>query len=274
MTEITIETPDDPRLAEYRNLLEHELVKSAGAFIAEGRLVVQRLIDDGRHRVRSVLVNDAARRELRSSLARLEPEVPVYIAAADWFQAITGFNIHRGCLALADRPAQRSPVEVVSTVDLAVVLEDLGNPDNVGGVFRNAAAFGAGAVLLNPGCCDPLYRKAIRTSMAATLRVPFARVEHWPGGLADLAACGFALVALTPRDGAMTLDEFASRTRPGRLALLVGSEGAGLTSAAMASAAHRVRIPISPSIDSLNVAVASGIALSRLSRLTDLAHLE
>jgi tRNA G18 (ribose-2'-O)-methylase SpoU len=136
--------------------------------------------------------------------------------------------------------------------------------DNVGSVFRNVAAFGAGPVLLSPACCDPLYRKAIRTSMAATLRVPFARVDPWPDRLSVLRAHGFALVALTPRDPAEDLDVFASRARGAKLALLIGNEGAGLTPAVEAAADYRVRIPIRSDVDSLNLAVAAGIAMYRL----------
>jgi tRNA G18 (ribose-2'-O)-methylase SpoU len=144
-----------------------------------------------------------------------------------------------------------------------VVMEAIANADNVGGVFRNAAAFGAGGVLLSPTCCDPLYRKAIRTSMGAALQVPFARVEDagWPGVLAHLRRAGFTIVALTPREGSEILDAFSARPRPGKLALVVGSEGPGLTPAVESAADARVRIPISDDVDSLNVAVATGIAL-------------
>jgi tRNA G18 (ribose-2'-O)-methylase SpoU len=138
------------------------------------------------------------------------------------------------------------------------------NADNVGGVFRNAAAFGAGAVLLGPACCDPFYRKAIRTSMAATLRIPFARLEPWPDALESLRADGFAIVALTPDPSARSIGEFHRHAPSGRLALLFGSEGSGLTGGAQALADERVRIPIQPAVDSLNLAVASGIALSWL----------
>jgi tRNA G18 (ribose-2'-O)-methylase SpoU len=130
--------------------------------------------------------------------------------------------------------------------------------------IRNTAAFGAGAVLLNPTCCDPLYRKAVRTSMAATLRIPFARVDRWPEGLQELRANGFTLAALTPREPSDTIETFAA-TRPARIALLVGTEGEGLSQAAEAFADRRVRIPVAPEVDSLNLVVAVGIALHRLS---------
>jgi tRNA G18 (ribose-2'-O)-methylase SpoU len=151
---------------------------------------------------------------------------------------------------------------------LAVVLEGVANADNVGGVFRNAAAFGADAVVLSPACCSPLYRKAIRTSMGASLRVPFVHLDEWPSPLMRLRAAGFTLAALTLGDPSETLETFCSRARPPKLALVVGAEGAGLTPAVESGADHRIRIPIAPAVDSLNLAVAAGIALERLTRDT------
>jgi tRNA G18 (ribose-2'-O)-methylase SpoU len=149
-----------------------------------------------------------------------------------------------------------------------IALEAVANADNGGGVFRNAAAFGADAVLLRPSCCDPLYRKAIRTSMAATLRVPFARIQNWPRGLEVLAARRFSVVGLSPRAGRSIDDDAVGRSE--RLALLVGNEGAGLTAEAERRAHYLVRIPIRREVDSLNLAVATGIALSRLTKPDDL----
>jgi tRNA G18 (ribose-2'-O)-methylase SpoU len=263
---------DDPRVADYRALAEPAAILAQGLFVAEGRLVVQRLVDDGRYTIRSLLLSRSAFDALQPSLASLDVRVPVYVCAVAAFAAITGFNIHRGCLALAERPARRSARDAIGGTDLVVVLEKVANADNVGGVFRNAAAFGAGAVLLSPGCCDPLYRKAIRTSMAASLTIPFASLNDWPEGLRLVRDEGFALVALTPHGSATPIDRFAA-TRPKRLAVLVGAEEAGLSEDVEAVADHRVRIPIRPEIDSLNLAVATGIALSRLSRLTNLADL-
>src|SRR5204862_4191928 len=143
----------------------------------------------------------------------------------------------------------KSAEDLVASAARIVVLEHVANPDNLGGVFRNAAALGFDALLLSGGCCDPLYRKAIRTSMAATLRVPFAMLDDWPASLAQLRARGFTIVALTPSEPSDDLDEFARRPRPERVALLVGAEGAGLSEAALALAHCRVRIPIAPEID-------------------------
>ncbi len=272
-TEVRLASPADPRVAEYRDVPEPELLRARGLFVAEGRLVVERLILERRFTVRSLLLSESARAALEDPISHLDPAVPIYVCAVEDFASLTGFNIHRGCLALAERLPETSQDDVVGNARLVVVLEDVANADNVGGVFRNAAAFGADAVLLSPSSCDPLYRKAIRTSMAATLRLPFARIELWPGGLAALRHRGFSIVALTPRSPSESLDAFASGPLPDRVALLVGSEASGLTEEVEAIADRRVRIPIRPDVDSLNLAVATGIALSRLSRLTHRALL-
>lgn len=265
---LSIADPADPRLEEYRGLSDPALLRQRGSFVAEGRVVVRRLLDHGGYRIRSILVTEAARASLDDALARTTAHVPVYLASLDVMRAITGFNIHRGCLALVDRPAAHEAAEILDGRNLVVVLEEVGNPDNLGGVFRNALAFDAGAVFLSPGCCDPLYRKAIRTSMAATLRVPFARLERWPDGLDALRAAGFAIVALTPAEDAREIAAFAADPgRPERIALMVGTEGAGLSAAAEAMADARVRIPMAPGVDSLNLATATGIALQRLQEI-------
>ena len=239
-------------------------MRSRGLFVAEGRLIVGRVIDAARHQVQSVLVNEAALRDLEPKLLGLPSEVPIFVGDAAQLADIAGYDVHRGCLALVHRPADVPVEHLLASAPSLVVLDAVTNPDNVGGVFRNAAAFGAGGVLLSPTCCDPLYRKAVRTSMGATLRVPFAYADDWPGGLTRLKAAGFRLVALTPRDPSETLDAFAARPRAKRLALVVGTEGAGLTAAVERAADDRVRIPISDRVDSLNVAVAAGIALHAL----------
>lgn len=219
-------------------------------------MVVGRLLETG-HRVESLLVNDASYRALEGSLSRVPQDVPVYICDADEFTAITGFNLHRGCLALAERPMDRVLGDVARLADLLLVLEGVTDADNVGSAFRNAAAFGAN-VVLNEACCDPLYRKAIRTSMGSVLRTPYARSRDWPRDLAVLKHEGFTIVALTPREDAADLSTCPRRQR---MALLVGSEGPGLTAAAHAMADVCVRIPIRADVDSLNLATATGIAL-------------
>jgi tRNA G18 (ribose-2'-O)-methylase SpoU len=258
MPVIRIDRFDDPRLAEYRSMSDGELLRRRNRFVAEGRLVVGRLLQSG-YRVESVLVNDASFRALETLLSRVLPEIPIYVCDADEFAAITGFHLHRGCLALAERPAARDFGEVVRSANLLLVLEAVTDADNVGSAFRNAAAFGA-SVLLSEACCDPLYRKAIRTSMGSVLRTPYARLPDWPRDLGTLKTEGFTLIALTPHEDAIDLPACVKRQRE-RLALLVGSEGPGVSQEAEAMADACVRIPISAEVDSLNVATATGIAL-------------
>ncbi|HMD35726.1 MAG TPA: RNA methyltransferase, partial [Vicinamibacterales bacterium] len=249
-------------------LSDAELLQSRGLFVAEGRIVVRRVIEDPRYRVRSLLINDAALREMAPVIDRLDAAVPVYVCRTVRFLAITGFNIHRGCLALVERPARQSVGGVLGGAARVAVLEGVTNPDNVGGVFRNAAAFGTGAVILSPTCCDPLYRKAIRTSMGAVLRVPFARADAWPGAVTEIRDAGYTIVALTPREPSMPIAEW--RTSQGgpagqaKIALVVGTEATGLSAEAESIADVRIRIPTTDAVDSLNLAVAVGIALFAL----------
>jgi tRNA G18 (ribose-2'-O)-methylase SpoU len=217
--------------------------------------------------IESVLLNEAALADLEPVIAIVAGRVPILVCSPGDLAAVAGYDVHRGCLALVHRPPPVSIDEVVAAAASIVVLEGVANADNVGSVFRNAAAFGAGAVVLSPTCCDPLYRKAIRTSMGAVLRVPFARAAagDWPGALARAGAAGFTLVALTPREPSETLETFTRRPRPAKIALIVGAEGAGVSPAVEAAAHYRVRIPIDDAVDSLNLSVAAGIALYEIS---------
>jgi tRNA G18 (ribose-2'-O)-methylase SpoU len=265
-----IDRAADPRVDAFRGVRDGDLVRARGLFVAEGRLVVRRVLADPRYRIDSVLVNDVALADLRPALASIDPRVPVLVCDRVVLAGIAGYDVHRGCLALVHRPEPRTLDEAVASARSVVVLEGVANADNVGGAFRNAAAFGVDAVVLSPTCCDPLYRKAIRTSMGAALLVPFARAagDEWPAALTRLRSAGFTLVALTPREPSELLDAFAARPRPSRLALIVGTEGTGLSAAVESAADVRVRIPISSEVDSLNVATAVGIALHELQRRT------
>jgi tRNA G18 (ribose-2'-O)-methylase SpoU len=260
-----IEDPTDPRIADYREARDGHLRRHDGLFLAEGRLVVRRLLEASRFRTRSLLSTRRALDDLLDALVgRGSPRV--YEASTETIRAIVGFKFHRGCLALGERGRPTAAHEVVAPAGPRIVLalEELADPDNVGAVFRNAAAFGAAGVLLSPGCADPLYRKAIRVSMGATLSTPFSRTE-WADGLAALRGAGYALVALTPDRRADAIDVAAARGVPSRrLALIVGAEGAGLSQESRAAADLWVRIPMAPGADSLNVATACGIALHRL----------
>jgi tRNA G18 (ribose-2'-O)-methylase SpoU len=261
----------DPRLALYAGVRDPVLAREAGCFVAEGRFVVRRLIESGRYRIRSVLLTPTAAAQLGNALTLLPADVPVWLSELDVVRAVTGFNLDRGCLALAERPEPAPWRQVVAAArDFAplLVAEHVGNPDNIGSLFRNAAAFGAAAVLLSPGCADPFYRKVVRTSMAASLAMPSARLEPWPAALADMQGLGWHVAALVPR-GDMRLDDWARAVadRP-RVAVLVGHEGEGLTETSRRQADATVRIPMAPGADSVNVAVAAAIALHALRACT------
>ncbi len=262
---VRIEDPGDVRLADYAGVREPRLLRERGLLIAEGRFVVRRLLSARRVQFRSLLLNDAALHGLSDVLEETNTSVEVYVAPLDVIAGATGFNMHRGCLALAERPADVPLDAVLATSALIVVLERVVDPDNVGSVFRNAEAFGADAVLLSPGCCDPLYRKALKTSSGAALMVPFASAEPWPDALERLRAAGFTIAAMTPGEGATDLGVFVATERVrGRVAVLFGTEGHGLTAGSIARAEVRLRIPISRGVDSLNIATAAGIALHRI----------
>ena len=251
---VRIVDPGDPRIADYREVRERDLHRGGG-FMAEGEVVLRKAVH-GRHRLRSLLLAEDRVAALADVIAALPDTVPVHVASQAVMDGIVGFHIHRGVLAYGERAAEPDPGALLSGTDLVVVLYGVANTDNMGGVFRNAAAFGAGAVLLDETCCDPLYRKAIRTSVGASLLVPFARIGD---PLAVLERAGFTAIALSP-SGAETLRDMK---RPARAALLLGAEGPGLPDAVMARC-RTVSIPMAGGFDSLNLATTSGIALHRL----------
>jgi tRNA G18 (ribose-2'-O)-methylase SpoU len=258
-----VETPDDPRLADYRHLSDPELLRRGEIFMAEGRLVVRTLLTQSPLGTRSVLVTENACRQISDAIESRLPGLPVYLVSEGIIAALTGFDIHRGCLAIGLRPPRVSVTTLLTqwpAVRRLVVLEQIANADNVGGIFRNAAAFGANAVVLGPGCCDPLYRKAIRVSMGAALQVPFCHADEWPADLARIREAGLTVAALTPAQAALDIGEWVSR-RPDRVAVLAGAEGIGLSASALAQADVALRIPMAPGVDSLNVATATGIVL-------------
>lgn len=264
-----VDSLDDTRLADYRHVPDPELLRRGEVFVAEGRLVVRALLAQPRFRVRSVLLTETAFASLADVIDPRLSDLPVFVVPAGAIETLTGFDIHRGCLAIGERPASCGVATLLARAPAAmrlVVLEGVGNADNIGGIFRNAAALGAEAVILGPGCCDPLYRKAIRVSMGAALRVPFCWAEIWPGDLRMLREAGFVVAALTPAQDAVEIAAFAGTLPAGaKVALLAGSEGGGLTAAALSRADLAVRIPMAPGADSLNVATAVAIALHGLS---------
>lgn len=260
---------DDPRLAPYANLRDAQLRHAQlGLFMAEGELVVELLIDSGRP-IDSLLLTPTRLAAMRDRLAALKSHTPIYLASQDVMDGIVGMHMHRGVLAVGRRTPPPALTTLVASAPGLLVLEDLSNHDNVGSLFRSAAALmpSGSAVVLSPGCCDPLYRKSLRVSMGHALRVPYSAAASWPADLQQLRTLGFVVVALTPGAGSIDLDAAAAQLRgmPGkRLALLLGTEGRGLSDAACAAADLRVRIAMSPGVDSLNVAVAGAIAMHRL----------
>jgi tRNA G18 (ribose-2'-O)-methylase SpoU len=265
MRPVRIDDPEDPRLADYRGVRDPEWLRRRGVFVAEGRVAVGILLEAREARTRSVLLTEAALAGMPDALARLPDDTPVYLVTPAVLLATSGVSFHQGCVAVGEVVRVATTDEVLAAARRVVVLEDVTNPDNVGGVFRNAHAFGADAVLLTPRCASPLYRKAIRTSLGATLRLPFAVLHDWPRDLERLRAAGFTRIALTPGEGARDLAEVgACLGLPPRVALLVGHEYEGLSPAALAGADLLLRIPMARPVDSINLAAASAIALERL----------
>ena len=268
MTPVPIDDPDDPRVAPYRHIQEKDLVGRQGRFIAEGEVVLRMLLTGGRHRPLSLLLAEKRLEKLTPLLALVAAETPVYVAGQAVLDAIAGFALHRGILALGERAADPGAQALLSGMGagpaLVMGLAGIANHDNMGGLFRNAAAFGVGAVLLDSDCCDPLYRKAIRVSVGGALAVPFTRLAPGEDMLQRLAAHGFETVALSP-SGRTPLTRLVP---PYRAALLLGAEGPGLPDAVLARA-HTVSIPMAAGFDSLNVATTAGIALHHLTAARD-----
>ena len=261
---IAISHPDDSRIEAYRAIRERDLVGRENRFIVEGEVVLRVLARQRRFPIESVLLSENRTDPLRDITDRLPPHVPVYSANRGVMDAIVGFPIHRGVLAVARRPAALTVAECLDALParaLVLGLVGLANHDNVGGIFRNAAAFGADAVLLDDTCCDPLYRKAIRVSVGGVLVVPFARCPSADAMVTELEAAGFDVMALSP-SGREKLD--AVKPAP-RTALLLGAEGPGLPEDILARV-RTLSIPMRGGFDSLNVATTSGIALHQLSR--------
>ena len=260
---LPVTDPEDPRLEPYRAVRERDLVGRRGLFVAEGRVVLEKAARAGRHPIRSLLVAEPRLASLTALLEQLPAEVPVYAAAQPVMDAVAGFPVHRGILAVGERRTAAAGELLAGLPPQALVLglSAIANHDNMGGIFRNAAAFGADAVLLDAACCDPLYRKSIRVSVGAALTVPFARLDAGADLLDVLVGGGFEVVALSPR-GRVELESLACGPR---VAALLGAEGPGLAPDLLART-RSVRIDMAGDFDSLNVAVASGLVLYQLSK--------
>ncbi len=272
---VPIHDPRDPRIAHFVGLRDRELARRVpsgepGVFIAEGDIVAERAARAG-YELRAVLV-DAARTDPLPP--GVDADVPVYAAAPAVLQRITGLGVHRGLLACFDRRPPRPATEVVAAARRVVVLERVSNPTNLGVIMRSAAGLGMDAVLLDPTCSDPLYRRTSRVAMGEGYGFPWAWIPRLPGGLDVLRAHNFRLVALTPDDGAVPLDRVAldgagdpdADRDSDRVALLFGAEGPGLSADTLAAADVRAGIPMRGGVDSLNVGVAAGIAFWVLGR--------
>lgn len=267
-TIVPIDDPSDDRVRDFVGLNDPESRRrreaatadgDPGFFVVEGPLVVRRLLGS-RFRVRSLLVTERGLRALDSDLDLLAG-APVYVADQAVVDAIGGFNFHRGALASAHRRRLPDLASLVESTDRVVMVEGVNDHENLGALFRNAAAFGVGAVVLDPTTADPLYRRSTRVSVGHVLAVPFTQVREWPGAIALLRSVGFEVLALTPSADA---DDIRDVPAARRQALLVGAEGPGLSPAALATADRRVRIAMAAGVDSLNVATAAAIALHHL----------
>jgi tRNA G18 (ribose-2'-O)-methylase SpoU len=248
-------------LADYFDLTDVDLRSrrepELGLYMAEGAKVVQRALLAG-HRPRSVLV-EHKRAEAAAALLSDWPEVPVLRGSAQLLEQVTGYRVHRGFLAAMHRPPLPSVAEVAGRARRLLVLEDLVDHTNVGAAFRSAAALGFDAVLVSPRCADPFYRRSIKVSMAAVLSMPWTVAHPWPGALAALGEDGFTVLALTPDPAAVDLAELAADPPP-RVAVVIGTEGSGLSAAAIGACGTPVRIPMRNGIDSLNAAAATAVA--------------
>jgi tRNA G18 (ribose-2'-O)-methylase SpoU len=256
---VHISDPADARIAAFRDVRERDLVGRAGQFIAEGEVVLRVLVNGARHEALALLLAEKRVAKLEPLLSRLPEDVPVYAAPQEILDTIAGFHLHRGILALGRCAPDAGAAALLAGLPekaLVLVLVGIANHDNMGGLFRNAAAFGADAVLLDAESCDPLYRKSIRVSAGAALTVPFARFSRDDDIVAVLERSGFSALALSP-SGAHALSEIAP---PPRAALLFGAEGSGLPDIFLRRV-RTVRIPMAAGFDSLNVATSSGIVL-------------
>lgn len=262
-----ITDPQDPRIEAYCDIRERDLVGRQGLFVAEGKVVVEKLLGSSAYRPVSLLIAAKRVRTLETMLAQVSNNVPVFAGEQAVIDRIAGFPVHRGILAIgrrlpcptADTLLGRLVCEEGSAADV-LFLSGIANHDNMGGIFRNAAAFGAKAVLLDPDCCDPLYRKAIRVSVGASLIVPFARLEPGEDAPALFERHGFGSAALTP-SGETLLSDWRPAARN---AVFLGAEGPGLP-AYLIGRTKSMRIAMSDGFDSLNVATTSGIVLHHLS---------
>lgn len=260
-TLIRIDDPNDPALRDYRDLTDVALRRvtepADGLYLAESSKVIARAIAAG-HRPRSILILEKWLVDITPILEGID--VPIYIGSSEVLEAVTGFSMHRGALASMSRPPLLPVPDVIAHARRIVVVEDIVDHTNVGAIFRAVVGLGADAVLVTPRCADPLYRRSVRVSMGAVLQVPWTRLPEWPEGAQVLHDEGFKIAALALDHDAIDLADFA-RNPPEKIAILVGTEGDGLSRNALRGADVTVTIPMHGGIDSLNVAAACSVAL-------------
>ena len=261
MNRVPVTDAADPRLSDYVALRDTSLRKSLeserGLFIAEGEKVIRRAIEAG-HRPRSFLLAERWIPGL-ADLIDLHPDAPVYVVSEDLAEAVTGFHVHRGALASLHR-AEPTPMADLLGLRRLVVAEDIVDHTNVGAIIRNAAGLGWEGVLLAPRAADPLYRRAVKVSMGTVFSLPWARVDDWATALPTLQQAGFTVVALALTDAAVALDAYVAAGVPDKLAVVVGTEGDGLSRRWVEQADVVVQIPMQHGVDSLNVAAATAVA--------------
>lgn len=258
---LPVDSADDPRLDDYRGLTDVALRSvsepSGGLYIAESTKVIARAVAAG-HRPRSLLVQERRVEDIRGFIGGLD--VPVYVVPDEVAEAVTGFAVHRGTIASMHRPELPSVRQVLDGAKLVLILDRIGDHTNVGAAFRAAAGLGADAVLVSSGGADPLYRRSVRVSMGTVFQVPWTRITDWDSAVEDLHAAQFDIAALALSDDAVTLDAYVA-ARPERVALVMGSEGDGLSRTVIDTADTVVTIPMYGGVDSLNVASAAAVAL-------------
>ncbi len=262
MTVTRVTDANDPALTEVRDLTDvaarRSLEAEHGCFVAEGMLTLETVIATG-HRIRTVLVDDRKLDRVMALLGGNADAIDVRLASRALMADIAGFPLHRGVIASVDRPAPPSMTELLDAgPDRVLLVEGVNDHENIGSIFRAAAAFGVGAVLLDERCADPLYRRSVRVSLGNVLRVPWTRVHDVVTAAEACRDHAFTVAALAP-DGATSIHDLEIGDR---VAFLIGAEGPGLTDEAITCADEGVAIPIDPAVDSLNVATAAAIALS------------
>ena len=268
MKVVEIQSAEDPAIADYRNLtdvvLRRRIEPEHGIFMAESHAVIARALAAG-YQPRSALTIERWRPMVEALFSNLD--VDIYVGSENVLKEVTGYRVHRGALAVMQRRPLPTPSQVLDSARRVLALEGIVDHTNVGAAFRSAAGLGFDAVVIDPTCADPLYRRSVRVSMGAVFAVPWTRLSGWPNDLEVLRERGFVIGSLTPSAAAMDIAEWALNA-PAKVALLLGTEGDGLSADSLAAADIELRIPMTHGVDSLNVAAAAAVACYAL-RISD-----